>query len=705
MPQRPEVILSRGGVDLTTPKIATPSGALIAANNFEPTSRGYRRLGGNERYDGQPEPHLAVYVVLNFDAGSAAVSAGDVVDGGLSSASAIALYDGVVTSGTYGGGDAAGYLVMYNQSAVSFIDGESLFVGAGLKATADGIQAAAAAPTTAEHDTWTTAAIAARRAAIATVPGTGSVQGVFTYDGDDYAIRDSGVGSVRVLYKATTAGWVIAPTDSYIVEFDTGTGGPYVEGEGLIESVSGNTAIVRRFVLTSGTWSAGDAAGYMVISGLTPAPPTFTVGRTLTGTTSLAVSTVTVVEAANVIKGSGIFDGIVHNFGGSTSEPRLYIANGSARGTFEFDGTWLTPIQPVSWGAADGARYLAEFQNHLFFGFGNGAVIHSGIGEPLSMTASSGAGEFSLSSECTGLLGAASTTLLMFGQSDIAYLTGTSAADFVRRDLTQDSGAYPRTAQQVDAPYYMDNSGLRNLTATLDLGGWKMGGSLPQLEPFFAARRAAGSAPMATARVRLKDHMLIFYPDKSGLTVYFGRRYPEALPFLFPFQVACTGKGEPDGDGVATNNSRTLVGAEDGYVYSLDRGRSFDGATVEGYLRYGYESIGRPRQDKRFHSVFFEVDEAISNAEFQTAAEFDYGSEDAVAGVEFAVDVGRTGGLWDIAFWDQFYWSEPEVASVAHRIDGMGRNCSISVRVDEADAEPFTITAHTINWTPRRLVR
>lgn len=58
MAQLSDSVILQGGLNLVTPQLAMPPGMAIAALNYEPEARGYRRLGGYERFDGQPSPHL-----------------------------------------------------------------------------------------------------------------------------------------------------------------------------------------------------------------------------------------------------------------------------------------------------------------------------------------------------------------------------------------------------------------------------------------------------------------------------------------------------------------------------------------------------------------------------------------------------------------------------------------------------------------------
>jgi hypothetical protein len=98
------------------------------------------------------------YSVLNFDAGTAAISAGDTVTGEDSGATGTAAYDATVNSGTYGTNDAAGYLALTGVTG-TFEDDENLQVSAGTKSVANGTAAFTATytPTSVgltEHATW-----------------------------------------------------------------------------------------------------------------------------------------------------------------------------------------------------------------------------------------------------------------------------------------------------------------------------------------------------------------------------------------------------------------------------------------------------------------------------------------------------------------------------------------------------------------------
>ena len=100
-----------GGLDLVTPAISKKPGTVIGAMNYEPTPQGYRRIGGFERYDGQPKPSEQTYWILDFTIGIMEPLSGALITGVTSGAigTLIAI---VLTGGSWVGGDAAGYFVI-----------------------------------------------------------------------------------------------------------------------------------------------------------------------------------------------------------------------------------------------------------------------------------------------------------------------------------------------------------------------------------------------------------------------------------------------------------------------------------------------------------------------------------------------------------------------------------------------------------------
>ena len=220
MSRRSTTITFGGGLNLVDSPLKVKPGALLAATNFEVTLRGgYKRFTGYERYDGHFRPSDATYWILNFDGATAAITEGDIVTGLSSSETGEALIDAVVTSGSYGGSDAAGYLVLTDVTG-TFTDNEALQVSAVTKSIADGIEAPRGAGTTTLDLAYFADAVATARARISVVPGSGQIRGVWLYNDDVYAFRDNAGATACVMHKATTTGWTTVTTPALTVGGD-----------------------------------------------------------------------------------------------------------------------------------------------------------------------------------------------------------------------------------------------------------------------------------------------------------------------------------------------------------------------------------------------------------------------------------------------------------------------------------------------------
>ncbi len=121
-----------GGLNEVTPPLSLKGGELYGCSNYEPGPKGgYSRIDGFERLDGRPAPSDANYWILNFDAGDILQpDVGGYCFGATTGAKGeVGLI--VLSSGSWAGADAAGYIVLYGVTGV-FQDNEVLsFTGLG----------------------------------------------------------------------------------------------------------------------------------------------------------------------------------------------------------------------------------------------------------------------------------------------------------------------------------------------------------------------------------------------------------------------------------------------------------------------------------------------------------------------------------------------------------------------------------------------
>lgn len=689
MTQQTNTLLLRGGLNVVTPAIAVPAGMAIAASNYVADVRGYSRVTGYERYDGRPRPSDAEYWLLDFDTGTAAISTGNTVTGLTSGATGIALQDAAVSTGSYGGGDAAGFLVL-GEVTGTFVDNEALRVGGVTKSFADGAALANAADDIEDDKAYTKLAAEVRRALITAIPGSGPVRGICELEGALYAFRDNAGATACVMHKATAAGWVAQSLGSYL-KFDAGSSEMF-EGDAINGQTSGATATVRRVVQLSGLWT-GTAAGFIVLSGIVG---TFQDNENIrVGVTVKAVADG--VVTANALPPGGHYDFTIHNFYGAAFTPRMYAVNGVGRG-FEWDGTYFAPLFTGLADADDKPTHIAQFSNHLFLFYDSGLIQFSSIGTPTEYNTTTGAGNFTFGHPITDALEATSTSLIVLGERSVGYITGMDVDTFLLSLISEEAGAFAWTAQVVGSPIYLDDGGIRRLTTTQAFGNWRMGTISQAIEPILSRKRKQGIEAVASVRVRARDQYIIFFDDLTAVAVYFGRKDPEIMTLDLSHQAFCAATAMLTAD----TGESVFFGGDDGYVYEMERGRSFDGEAITAFCRLAFNSIGTPRQNKRWHKFVLECDVAIG-ADISISCDFAYGSPDYTpSSEEFSIAAG--GGFWNEASWNEFYWSSQVVGQAVAYVDGFGQNASpvlISNEID--DEEPHTLSSLTCHFSYRGL--
>jgi len=678
-----------GGLDTSSAALAVPPGSLIFGLNYEPLAEGYGRVEGYERFDGSQAPSNASFWKLAFDAGASAVSVGDTVTGATSGATGTVAVAPIVSAGAWGDGDAAGDLILAAVTG-SFVNDEQLQVAGTLKAMTAAASSENEASTADEYEEWLSAAQEIRRQGIGKVPGSGPVRGVAVHSGSVYAWRDDEFGNAAVGYKATSSGWQVL-TASQRIPFTSGASEVF-EGDVVTGDTSGATATVIRIITTGGTWVAGSAAGFLHVVDV---DGTFEDGETLrVGDDAVATGAAAI---PNTFGPGGRYHTISHNFFGASNRYRLYGSTGGATNAFELVSDSTVPI--FTGMTVDKPQRIFEVGNSLGLTFEGGSAQFSATGEPLSWEVILGAGEISIGTEITDVVQANDTTVAFFGEQKVCILQGHDTSDFVLDTLTEEAGAEPDTAQRIARTVYIDLRGLRSLDATQAFGNFKTGALSQKFEKHFKNKRKSGVRPIGSIVSRSKSHYRLFWNDGTGLSVYMGGKIPEAIPFDYSYTPHCFGHGElADGEAL-------LVGAEDGYVYRLDSGTSYDGEAIEAACMTPFNPFKSAMQEKRFHKVTLEL-QGPPRAQISITAQFNYGDlgQPIDTGSDFYVRGG--GGFWEQDTWGSFYWSDPAEGVAECPIDGMGRNASFvfSTRAGLTE-ERHILQAYAVHHSPRKVIR
>ena len=481
------------------------------------------------------------------------------------------------------------------------------------------------------------------------------------------------------------------------------------------------TAYIERIILRDGAWD-GSAEGYLIVSKVVGSFVEETLETSSSG--GLSVASGLPLEPI-VLKSGGHYDFTNHNFYGSQSRARMYWANG-VDVAYEWSGSVLSPIHTGITGGAlsanfllasngdtllaanddvlimsaafDSPSFVSHYKNHLFLGFTSGSLINSSLGEPLEFSTTTGAGEISFGEQITGLLTAAATSLVIFAQNRIEYLTGADATTFQLNPLSDVSGAKPYTIQMLDQPVFLDDGGVRSLSATPAFGDWRTGTLTQTIERLIRQKRDLNITAIASMQIKGKDQYRLFWEDGTGLTIYVGRKVPEAIPFKLPIGVFCACSGEIN----TGTGDRLFVGCQDGFVYEMNRGTSCDGAEIQSYIRLPFTATGSPAQHTRWMKATFEMD-APDDLTIGVAFDVDYAR--GLGGAQTDVELDAGSAIVTSDLYSEVDWTQPVEGRLEYHLSGIGPNIAATLIHNSAVARQHTISSQTYNFSRRRLMR
>ena len=675
-----------GGEILSDPALSQKPGSLLYGKNYEVYPEGgYRRIDGYERFDGRTKPSESLYWILEFKTGTTATVDTNVITG--ASATGELIVDSVVESGSYAGNDAVGYMVVALLTG-AFVVGENIQVSSSTVAVVKSVANVLGATTDALDTIYTRAAIERARSKIGTVTGSGAIRGVWTYGGSTYCFRNNAGGTECKMYKSSTSGWTAVDLGVYI-KYNTGTA-DVSEGATLTGAISGATGVVRRVTVQTGTTGSSDAQGVFVLSGVVN---TFQSGENLqVSSSTVAVSTSALITIA--LSPSGKYEFVNYNFGGSTTTHRMYWVDG-INTAFEFDGTYAVPL--ITGMTLDTPKHIAAHKKHLFLSFQKGSLQHSSIGDPYGWSVITGASEIGTGDEITGLQVMIGDALAIFNRNRIYILYGTSSSDWNLKNFSANSGAAEYTIQNITDTMFLDDRGVTHMQAVNAYGDFLMNSISRKIKPIIEEKKGLSINSVA---VRSKGQYRLFFNDGTGIYATFtGNKIAGFLRVdLGKVVYAICSSEDALGDEVL------FFGSDDGYVYQLDKGTSFDGGEIEAILRLSYYHYDTPTRDKRFRKIQFEMS-ANSDVEIKFQPDFSYADPDVPEARTRDLSIDGSGGYWNIAYWNNFNWSGQIISTAEDNLDGIGTNMGLLILSEATYEQPHTLQGATVHFSPRRIRR
>lgn len=674
----PDHVRMFGGLDQMTPPMERKPGTIRLMQNFEcDLNGGYTTSQGYERFDGRAKPSAAQYAILSATiTGSAAV--GNTLTGVTSAATGVII---ALPGGAF----------VLTKIVGTFQSGETLNIGGAPVATATSAAIVGGAATGLLNAQYLNLAADSYRSDIAAVPGSGRILGVWLFNDVLYAFRNNAGGTAAAMYKSTTSGWSLVAFE-YEVTFSSGSGAATIVDGGTLTQ-GGVTATIRRVLVRTGSLAGGTAAGTIVIS--VPAGGNFAAGAATVGAGTLTLAG---AQSAITLQPSGRFEFITTNFGGAITSKRMYGCDGVSR-AFEFDGTYFVPI-PTGM-TADTPNHIFVHKKHLFLSFG-GSVQHSGPTTPYAWTPVLGAAEIAMGdtvSSFAGLPGSGTDggALAILTRNRASILYGSSSSDWVLAPYRDELGAYPYSVQDVGYTVFIDDRGITDLQASQEYGNFAHNAISNRIKTLINEFRPLAAASCVS---RDKSQYRLFFSNSYAIYLTTaGRKVVGFALQLFSNPVRCACSSE-----MADGSEVMFFGSDDGMVYQMDRGTSFDGGAIETYLYLPYNFQGSPRTNKRYRSAMLEMS-GTGYASIEVGYELGYNSTDLAQPTPQNVTANFSSTLWDAFTWDAANWDGSTLAPNTISLEGDAENIGFVFRSNSDYYAPLTITGLVINHSPRRLLR
>lgn len=665
-----EFFAFEGGLDQLTPALRMPAGSVIASLNYVPDANGgYSRMRGYERFDGRSAPSAAVYTALKCTLTVTPAVGATVVIGAASGLFVKVVTGGCILTGVTG-------TIPINTS---------MTVG-GSPVGSTGSSTVLTGTLTAEIEAQYLVDCAdVYRALILPPAGAGSILGLCYYAGAMYAFRNNVGNTAAVMWKSTSSGW----TAVQLFEEISFTNANVSVGDLDVLTQGAVTATIQRVVLESGSLVSGTNTGRLIISAraggnFTAAAATSTGGGTLT--LSGAQTAITIAPG-----GSYQFD--IYNFYGQQSSLRMYGASGVQR-CFEFDGTVYVPIKTGA--ATDTPSFIKAHRKYLYVSLGS-SLMNSSIGAPYRWQASEGAVENAIGDTITGLCGMTGESLGIMCRNSSFALVGSSTADWVTQTIRSDVGAVARTVSSMSDTYMLDDRGVTSVAAVQEYGNFADATLSRKIQKLIDAIR---NKVVCSYVSRQRGHYILVMND--GATITMGVNNRKITGFLegkLEFIPTCVWSGEDE-----TGVERIFMGSTTGQVYEMDKGSTFDGASIESFMKLYYYNSKSPRVRKRYRKMVLEMTAALYAA-LKFRAEYSYGDVSIEQSTPESITMAGAGGLWGFSNWGEFFWDAQDISQPEFSLDGTGLNISLSFYSNTKLDFGHILQGGIMHYTPRRIQR
>lgn len=279
-----------------------------------------------------------------------------------------------------------------------------------------------------------------------------------------------------------------------------------------------------------------------------------------------------------------------------------------------------------------GATFVAEVKNHLFFAKGT-TITFTAPYTDTDFSVANGSGSINVGGTITALT-VFRQQLIIFTENSIHQLTGNTIADFSLQPITVDIGCIDSdTVQEIGGDVmFLGPDGLRLLSGTDRIGDFGLAVVSKTIQSTMTGFISANTSFTSCVIREKSQYRILGY--NNNIT-------QENSQGILATQFAPQG-----GEGMAWAETRgirayvadsdynqnvevVLFANNDGYLYQMESGNSFDGINIQTTFATPHLPISDPRRRKTFYKLFLYTDPQGSVA-FDVSLKLDFDSQGTI---------------------------------------------------------------------------
>ena len=282
-------------------------------------------------------------------------------------------------------------------------------------------------------------------------------------------------------------------------------------------------------------------------------------------------------------------------------------------------------ITEVSSSSLTGADFVTLLKGHIFVANGSTLAFSAYLNDT-DFTSASGGGIFRFNDTITDLI-VFRDQLIVFTKNSISRIIGSSAADYRIEPVTNDLGAIaPDTVQEVAGDViFLGPDGLKSLGATDKIGDFSLQNLSNAIQKEIT-NLSNFSSTFASTTIRAKSQYRIFAYDTAINDISsLGILGTQGVQGNFSWAEVAGIKARAIFSEYENDEEFIYFANDDGYVYRMESGNSFDGANIKAIFYTPHLTMDDPRIRKTFYKGIVYTD-PTGAVNLQVCLNLDFGT-------------------------------------------------------------------------------